>query len=87
MALSNSVGTDVFQLTESERYALSRAILFQFSSFEGSYSRVVNRDIVYAANLVERCTVLARLYEKLNNGFQIFIQSDSLRNLIYHGES
>lgn len=72
-----------FDFTESQKNALSRAVVFQFLSFEGIYMRVVNTDIVHAANLSDRCCELARIYAELNHGMQLFCQSDSLRNIMY----
>lgn len=67
---------------DKECYTLARAVCFQFLSFEGSYKRVVNKDIAYAAALAERCKLLGELYYKLT-GFKLVTESDSLHSYMY----
>lgn len=69
--------------TSDQCFALERAIIFQFLSFEGSYKRVVNRDIAYAAGLAQRCRVLADVYSVLTDGQKLLTDSDSLHNYMY----
>ena len=70
--------------TESQLRVLRACVVHQFISFEGSYRRVVNRDIAYAAQLAQKCKELAEVYSMIAEvGLELMTESDSLRLFMY----